>query len=93
MVVAFVGFVGGYGHSLLGPELRFMAGAFAAVIVNLAVFFGYHGLWPQGLAGHVDWGAALIAAGAGVALFKFKRGVIPVIVACALIGLVLKLQG
>ncbi|WP_447919773.1 chromate efflux transporter [Achromobacter aegrifaciens] len=135
MVVAFVGFVGGYGHSLLGPDLLFAAGALAAsivtwftflpsflfilaggplveatkedlkftapltaitaavvgVILNLAVFFGYHVLWPKGLAGHFDWGSALIALGAATALFRFKRGVIEVIAACAVIGLIVKL--
>lgn len=135
MVVAFVGFVGGYAQGLLGPELLFVAGALAAVIVtwftflpsflfilvggplveatkedlkftapltaitaavvgvilNLAVFFGYHVLWPTGLAGHFDWGAALITAGAATALFRFKRGVIEVIAACAVVGLLLRL--
>ena len=43
------------------------------------MFFGYHVLWPTGLAGHFDWGAALITAGAATALFRFKRGVIEVI--------------
>ncbi|CAB3848654.1 putative chromate transport protein [Achromobacter anxifer] len=135
MVVAFVGFVGGYAHGLLGPEHLFIAGALAAtlvtwftflpsflfilaggplveatkedmkftapltaitaavvgVILNLAVFFGYHVLWPKGLAGHFGWGSALIALGAAAALFRFKRGVIEVIAACAVIGLLLKL--
>jgi len=48
-------------------------------------------LWPQGLAGHIDWGAAAIALGAGVALFRFRWGVINVIAACAMVGLILKL--
>ncbi|MGS1011546.1 chromate efflux transporter [Achromobacter anxifer] len=135
MVVAFVGFVGGYAKALLGPETLFLAGALAAtivtwftflpsflfilaggplveatkedlkftapltaitaavvgVILNLAVFFGYHVLWPAGLAGRFDLGSALIALGAAFALFKFKRGVIEVIVACAVIGLIVKL--
>lgn len=135
MVVAYVGFIGGYLQPLLAPEMRFIAGACAAalvtwftflpsflfilaggplveatkedltftapltamtaavvgVILNLAVFFGYHVLWPQGLAGHIDWGAAAIALGAGVALFRFRWGVINVIAACAMVGLILKL--
>ena len=95
MVVAFVGFVGGWTRTLFGPEALFLAGAAAAtvvtfftflpsfffilaggpfiesthgrlgftapltgitaavvgVIVNLAVFFGWHVLWPDGLSG------------------------------------------
>ena len=134
MVVAFVGFVGGYVKALFGPEHLFMAGAVAAcivtwftflpsfifilvggplvetthgnlkftaplsaitaavvgVIVNLALFFGYHVLWPQGFAGTFEWISALIAIAAAVALFRFKRNVIHVIGACAVIGLLVQ---
>ncbi|MCY1560591.1 hypothetical protein D9M68_977400 [compost metagenome] len=57
------------------------------VILNLALFFGYHVLWPEGFAGRFDWPSALIALAATVALFSFKRGVIEVIAACAVVGL------
>ena len=131
MVVAFVGFVGGYVKELYGPEHLFLAGAMAAmlvtwftflpsflfilaggplvestrgdlkftaplsaitaavvgVILNLALFFGYHVLWSHGFAGRFDWLSALIALAAAVALIRFKRSVIEVIAACALIGL------
>ena len=134
MVVAFVGFVGGYTQALLGPELPFWSGAAAAalvtwftflpsflfilaggplvesthgdlkftaplaaitaavvgVILNLALFFGYHVLWPRGVAGGVDWPSVLIALGAAIALFGYRRQVIEVIAACALAGLALK---
>jgi chromate transporter len=134
MVVAFVGFIGGYVQALFGADMQFLAGAVAAllvtwftflpsfififaggplveathgvlkftapltaitaavvgVILNLAMFFGYHVLWPQGFAGRFDWISALIAVAAGIALFRFKRGVIEVIAACALLGLVVK---
>ena len=42
---------------------------------------------PQGFAGRFDWPSALIASGAALALFKFKRGVIETIFGCALVGL------
>ena len=130
MVVAFVGFVGGYGKALLGPDALFLAGTVAAllatwftflpsfififaggpavestrgdlnftapltaitaavvgVIANLALFFGYHVLWPTGFTGHFDAVSALLASAAAIALFYFKRNVIHVIVACALVG-------
>jgi chromate transporter len=57
------------------------------VIANLAVFFAYHVLWPQGFGGVVEWAAALIGAGAALALFRFKVGVIPVVLASGLAGL------
>lgn len=78
-------------------ELKFTApltaitAAVVGVIVNLALFFGYHVLWPQGFAGAFDWPSALIALGAAVALFYFKRGVIQVLLSCALVGLVVHL--
>jgi chromate transporter len=56
------------------------------VILNLALFFGYHVLWPQGFGGGVDVLSALIALGAAVALFRFKRNVVHVIAACAVVG-------
>ena len=55
-------------------------------ILNLALFFGYHVLWPQGFAGAFDAVAALIAIAAAIALFRYKRNVIHVIAACALAG-------
>jgi chromate transporter len=63
------------------------------VIVNLAVFFAYHVLWPLGLAGHFEWASALIGVAAAVALFRFKAGVIPVILSCGLAGLALTMTG
>jgi chromate transporter len=134
MVVAFVGFVGGYANQFMGPEAPFLAGALAAclvtwftflpsfvfilaggpfvestrgnlrftapltaitaavvgVIVNLAMFFGYHVLWPKGFPGGMDITAAVMLVGAALALFRFKVGVIPVIAASAVTGLLLK---
>lgn len=134
MVVAFVGFVGGYVKAVFGPDSLFLAGAVAAslvtwftflpsflfilaggplvetthndlkftapltaitaavvgVILNLALFFGYHVLWPQGFSGRFDLPSALIALGAAVALFRFKRNVIHVIAACGVLGLVVR---
>ncbi|MDH4229431.1 MAG: chromate efflux transporter [Nitrospirota bacterium] len=137
MVVAFVGFVGGYTKALFGPETLFLAGAVAAtlvtwftflpsflfilvggplvesthgdlkftapltavtaavagVVLNLALFFGYHVLWPRGFAaGGFDWPSLAIALAAAVALLRFKRGVIEVIAACAVVGLLLNIR-
>ena len=135
MVVAFVGFVGGYVKAVFGPEHLFMAGAVAAalvtwftflpsflfilaggplvesthddlrftapltaitaavvgVILNLAIFFAYHVLWPQGFGGRFDAVSALIALAAAIALLRFKAGVIPVLAACAGAGLLARL--
>ncbi|MER2514428.1 MAG: chromate efflux transporter [Nitrosomonas ureae] len=77
-------------------DLRFTApltaitAAIVGVILNLALFFGYHILWPQGFSGTFDWISALIALIAAVALFRFKRNVLEVIFFCAVIGLSVK---
>ena len=73
-----------------GP-LTAITAAVVGVILNLALFFGYHVLWPKGWSGPFDVVSALIALGAGVALLRFKRGVIEVIAACAVIGLAVHL--
>jgi chromate transporter len=63
------------------------------VIGSLALFFAGHVLWPEGWSGRLDVPSALIAAAAAVALFRFKVGVIPLLLACAAIGLMLTWGG
>ena len=131
MVVAFVGFVGGWARQVLGPDALFLGAALAAsvvtfftflpsfvfilaggpvvesthgnlkftapltaitaavvgVILNLALFFAYHVLWPQGLGGPFSIASAVITVAAAIALFRFKVGVILVLAACAVAGL------
>lgn len=133
MVVAFVGFLGGWLQQVLGPDKIFVGAALAAtvvtfftflpsfvfilaggpaieathgklgftaplsavtaavvgVILNLALFFAYHVLWPTGFRGGFDGFSAVIALAAAVALFRYKVGVIALLVACALSGLAL----
>ena len=71
--------------------LTAITAAVVGVIVNLAVFFGYHVLWPAGLGGHFEGWAAAIGALAALALFKLRIGVIPVILASGLAGFLLSL--
>ena len=136
MVVAFVGFVGGWTNELFGPESLVLAGAAGAtvatfftflpsflfilvggpaveatrhdlkftapltgitaavvgVILNLALFFAWTVLWPEGtegepLSGRFEWFSLLISAVAFVALWRYKVGIIAVIGACAAAGL------
>jgi chromate transporter len=80
-------------------ELKFTApltaitAAVVGVIFNLACFFAYHVLWPKGFEGQLDWPSLLIALLAGIALLRFKRGVIEVLIGCGLIGLGIHLAG
>ena len=131
MVVAFVGFVGGWTKEIFGPDMLVLAGAAGAaiatlftflpsflfillggpaveatrhdikftapltgitaavvgVVINLAVFFAYHVLWPQGFDGRFEWFAACIGVAAFIALFRFKLGIVAVIAGSAAIGL------
>ena len=142
MIVAFVGFVGGWAKAVFGPEALFAAGvagatvatfftflpsflfifagapfiertrddlkltapltaitaAVVGVIVNLAVFFALHVLWPQStgttpFAGRFEVASAIIAAIAAAALVTRKVEVIPVICASGLAGLALWAAG
>ena len=138
MVVAFVGFVGGWSKAVLGPDALFLGAALAAtvvtwftflpsfifilaggplvesthgklhftapltaitaavvgVIASLALFFIAHIAYPTGVSGsfpyNPDWAALLLALAAGLALIRFKVGVIKVIVLCALAGWALR---
>lgn len=67
--------------------LTAITAAVVGVILNLALFFGYHVLWPTGFDGAFEWVSALIAVAAGVALIRFKANVLAVIAVCALVGL------
>jgi chromate transporter len=70
--------------------LTAITAAVVGVILNLALFFGYHVLWPTGFEGAFDWPSALLAIAAGVALFKYKCNVIYVILVSGLLGVCLK---
>jgi chromate transporter len=81
-------------------ELKFTApltaitAAVVGVILNLAVFFAWHTFWPQAtdaapFAGGFDTFAAVVAATAFIALWKYQADIMKVIGACALLGLLL----
>ena len=137
MVVAFVGFLGGWTHQVPGIHGPFLSGALAAtivtlftflpsfvfilaggpivesthdrrdftaplaaitaavvgVIVNLGLFFAAHVWWPQGIAGAIDLPAVALTLVAVIALIRFRVGVIPLLLACALVGLLLRTGG
>ncbi|MBK6599134.1 MAG: chromate efflux transporter [Proteobacteria bacterium] len=71
--------------------LTAITAAVVGVILNLALFFGYHVLWPQGIGGQFDWISAAMTLAAVAALFWFKRTVVQVIIASAVVGLLVRL--
>jgi chromate transporter len=70
--------------------LTAITAAVVGVIVNLALFFAYHVLWPQGWAGPLDAVAAAIAVAATLALVRWQVGVMPLLLVCAAAGLLLR---
>ena len=76
-----------HGELRLTAPLTAITAAVVGVILNLALFFAWHVLLPQGTSGSVDLPALAIVIGAALALFRFKAGVIPVILASGLAGL------
>ncbi len=82
-----------HGELQFTAPLTAITAAVVGVILNLALFFAYHVLWPQGFAGRFDWPAALLAVAAALALLRFRRGVLEVLAGCALAGLLLRLAG
>ena len=70
--------------------LTAITAAVVGVILNLAMFFGYHVLWPQGFGSTFDVPSAVIAFAAAVALFKYKRNVMHVIGVCGLLGVAIQ---
>jgi chromate transporter len=75
-------------HGKLGftAPLTGITAAVVGVILNLAMFFGVHTLWPQGSTGGFDELAALITIAAFIALWRYRMNVVAVILACALLG-------
>jgi chromate transporter len=76
-----------HGNLKFTAPLTAITAAVVGVIVNLAVFFAYHVLWPEELAGRFEWPSAVIGLLAAAALFRFKAGVIPVIAGSGVLGL------
>ena len=76
-----------HGDLKFTAPLTAITAAVVGVVLNLALFFGYHVLWPDGFEGGFDAISALIALAAAYALFRLKRGVIEIIAICAVLGL------
>jgi len=75
---------------LTGP-LTAITAAVVGVVLNLTLFLSYHVFWPQGysapsLLGGLDGFSLAMAGGAALALLRYQRSVMQVIVACALLG-------
>ncbi len=77
-----------HGDLHFSAPLTAITAAVVGVIVNLAMFFALHALWPEGWGGPFDMLAALIGGVCAVALIRYQVGVIKLIACCAALGAV-----
>ena len=75
-----------HGNLKITAPLTSITAAVVGVILNLAVFFAHHVLWPHGFTGKFELFSLLLSLAAGAALFRFKLGIIPIIISCGVIG-------
>jgi chromate transporter len=75
------------GDKRLTGALTGVTAAVVGVILNLALVFGVAVIWPRGMSGGADWFAALLSVAAFFALYRFKVGVLWVVLTGGLIGL------
>jgi chromate transporter len=75
----------------LASALTGITAAVVGVILNLAIWFSHHALWPE--TGGFDVIVAVTACAAWLAMERFKCGVIPTLAVCAVLGLIVKLSG
>ncbi|HXM74434.1 MAG TPA: chromate efflux transporter [Chthoniobacterales bacterium] len=73
---------------LLTAALSTVTAAVVGVILNLAVWFGVHVIFPAN--GNVDWFALVVCALAFVAMLRYKIDIIPVVLGSGLLGLIYK---
>ncbi len=81
-----------HGDLKFTAPLTGITAAVVGVVLNLALFFGWHVLWPKAsevapFSGHFEWFYALMSVAAFLALWKYKQDIMKVIAACAAVGL------
>jgi chromate transport protein ChrA len=76
------------GNEGLTTTLSAVTAAVVGVVLNLAVWFGLHVIFPS--ANVVDWFAVVLGLAAFVAMIKWKVDIIPVVLGAGLLGLIFK---
>jgi chromate transporter len=74
------------GKDSLSASLSAVTAAVVGVVLNLAVWFGLHVLFPA--KNTVDWFAVVVTAVAFVGMVKFKWDIIPVVIGAGVLGLI-----
>jgi chromate transporter len=80
-----------HGNLKFTAPLTGITAAVVGVILNLALFFAWHVLWPGGFSGRFEWFSAVLGLAAIAALWRYRGGMIPVIFACGATGLIYRL--
>ncbi|MEP6699304.1 MAG: chromate efflux transporter [Verrucomicrobiota bacterium] len=78
------------GNAKISAALSAVTAAVVGVILNLAVWFGLHALFPDGK--NIDWFSLTIAAVAFLGMLKWKWNIIPVVIGSGVVGLLWKLS-
>ena len=76
------------GQKILTTALSTVTAAIVGVILNLAVWFGLHVIFPS--TGGVDWFAVAVSAVAFAGMLQWRWNIIPVILGSGLAGLIYK---
>ncbi|MEY2481516.1 MAG: chromate transporter [Verrucomicrobiota bacterium] len=77
------------GNTSITSALSTVTAAVVGVVLNLAVWFGLHVLFPEGRG--IDWFALVVGLVAFLGMLKLKWNVIPVVLGSAAAGLVYQL--
>jgi chromate transporter len=82
-----------HGDLKFTAPLTSITAAVVGVVFNLALFFGWHVLWPKAseaapFTGGFEWFYALMSVVAFLALWRYKYDIMWVIGACAVVGLI-----
>jgi chromate transporter len=76
------------GNVKLTTALSAVTAAVVGVVLNLAVWFGIHVLFP--VANTIDWFAVAVSVTAFAGIIKWKWDIIPVVIGAGLLGLIYK---
>ncbi|HEX4708082.1 MAG TPA: chromate efflux transporter [Candidatus Udaeobacter sp.] len=79
------------GYQSLTAALSTVTAAVVGVILNLAIWFGLHVIFPPGR--RIDWFAAVVCAIAFVGMLRWKWSIVPVVLGSGLLGLIYSIVG
>ena len=79
------------GIKSLSAALSTVTAAVVGVILNLALWFGLHIIFPRN--GNADWFALVVCAVAFIGMLRWKWNIVPVVLGSGLLGLIYTVAG